>query len=294
MAIDIKSIGVIGAGQMGEGIAQVFAQSGFSVKLSDLDGKVLVKAIDGIRSRLLRQVKSKRLTHDILEQTLANIETATDYKIFSKCDLVIEAATENESIKRKIFEDLTPILRDDALLATNTSSISITRLASSTDRATQFMGVHFMNPVPVMKLVELIRGITTDEDTFAAVRTVIDKLDKTTVVSEDFPAFIVNRVLLPMINEAIYTLHEGVASVADIDNAMKLGANHPLGPLELADFIGLDTCLSIIRVLNEGFADTKYRPCPLLVKYVDAGWLGRKTGRGFYDYSGDTPIPARA
>ena len=294
MAIDIKSIGVIGAGQMGEGIAQIFAQSGFSVKLSDLDGKVLVKAIDGIRSRLLRQVKSKRLTHDILEQTLANIETATDYKIFSKCDLVIEAATENESIKRKIFEDLTPILRDDALLATNTSSISITRLASSTDRATQFMGVHFMNPVPVMKLVELIRGITTDEDTFAAVRTVIDKLDKTTVVSEDFPAFIVNRVLLPMINEAIYTLHEGVASVADIDNAMKLGANHPLGPLELADFIGLDTCLSIIRVLNEGFADTKYRPCPLLVKYVDAGWLGRKTGRGFYDYSGDTPIPARA
>ena len=294
MAIDIKSIGVIGAGQMGEGIAQIFAQSGFSVKLSDLDGKVLVKAIDGIRSRLLRQVKSKRLTHDILEKTLANIETATDYKIFSKCDLVIEAATENESIKRKIFEDLTPILRDDALLATNTSSISITRLASSTDRATQFMGVHFMNPVPVMKLVELIRGITTDEDTFAAVRTVIDKLDKTTVVSEDFPAFIVNRVLLPMINEAIYTLHEGVASVADIDNAMKLGANHPLGPLELADFIGLDTCLSIIRVLNEGFADTKYRPCPLLVKYVDAGWLGRKTGRGFYDYSGDTPIPARA
>lgn len=294
MAIDIKSIGVIGAGQMGEGIAQVFAQSGFSVKLSDLDGKVLVKAIDGIRSRLLRQVKSKRLTHDILEKTLANIETATDYKIFSKCDLVIEAATENESIKRKIFEDLTPILRDDALLATNTSSISITRLASSTDRATQFMGVHFMNPVPVMKLVELIRGITTDEDTFAAVRTVIDKLDKTTVVSEDFPAFIVNRVLLPMINEAIYTLHEGVASVADIDNAMKLGANHPMGPLELADFIGLDTCLSIIRVLNEGFADTKYRPCPLLVKYVDAGWLGRKTGRGFYDYSGDTPIPARA
>ena len=294
MAIDIKSIGVIGAGQMGEGIAQVFAQSGFSVQLSDLDGNVLVKAIDGIRSRLLRQVKSKRITHDILEQTLANIETATDYKIFSKCDLVIEAATENESIKRKIFEDLTPILRDDALLATNTSSISITRLASSTDRATQFMGVHFMNPVPVMKLVELIRGITTDEDTFAAVRTVIDKLDKTTVVSEDFPAFIVNRVLLPMINEAIYTLHEGVASIADIDNAMKLGANHPLGPLELADFIGLDTCLSIIRVLNEGFADTKYRPCPLLVKYVDAGWLGRKTGRGFYDYSGDTPIPARA
>ena len=215
-------------------------------------------------------------------------------RFFSKCDLVIEAATENESIKRKIFEDLTPILRDDALLATNTSSISITRLASSTDRATQFMGVHFMNPVPVMKLVELIRGITTDEDTFAAVRTVIDKLDKTTVVSEDFPAFIVNRVLLPMINEAIYTLHEGVASVADIDNAMKLGANHPLGPLELADFIGLDTCLSIIRVLNEGFADTKYRPCPLLVKYVDAGWLGRKPGRGLYDYYGDTPVPARA
>jgi 3-hydroxybutyryl-CoA dehydrogenase len=224
---------------------------------------------------------------------LVNIDTGTDYKIFSDCDLIIEAATENEPVKCAIFEKLIPNLRADTLLATNTSSISITRLAAATDRAARFIGLHFMNPVPVMKLVEIIRGIATDDDTFASVLAVGQKLGKIPVVSEDFPAFIVNRILMPMINEAVYTMHEGVASVTDIDTAMKLGTNHPMGPLELADFIGLDTCLSIMQVLHDGLADTKYRPCPLLVKYVDAGWLGRKTGRGFYDYSGDTPVPAR-
>ena len=240
-----------------------------------------------------RQVERDRLTQDELDQTLANIDTGTEYTIFSECDLVIEAATENEAIKGAIFESLIPHMRDDALLATNTSSISITRLAAATDRAGQFIGMHFMNPVPVMKLVEIIRGIATDDETFTAVEAVSKKLGKTCVVSQDFPAFIVNRVLMPMINEAVYTLHEGVASVSDIDIAMKLGTNQPMGPLELADFIGLDTCLSIMRVLHEGMADTKYRPCPLLSQYVDAGWLGRKTKRGFYDYSGDTPVATR-
>lgn len=293
MTTELKTIGVIGAGLMGSGIAQVSAQSGYPVKLTDIDAATLNKAVDGIKGRLQRQVDRDRITQEVMDQTLANIETSTEYTILSDCDLVIEAATENESIKQAIFENLTPYLRDDALLATNTSSISITRLAAATDRAHQFIGLHFMNPVPVMKLVEVIRGIATDDDTFESVQAFAAKLNKTSVVSEDFPAFIVNRILIPMINEAIYTVHEGVASVADIDASMRLGANHPMGPLELADFIGLDTCLSIMQVLNDGLADTKYRPCPLLVKYVDAGWLGRKTGRGFYDYSGDEPVPAR-
>ena len=293
MALEVKTIGVIGAGQMGSGITQVCAQSGYAVKLSDIDAAALAKSVAGIRGRMQRQVERDRITQNALDQTLANIDTGTDYKIFSDCDLIIEAATENEPVKCAIFEKLIPNLRPDALLATNTSSISITRLAAATDRAAHFIGLHFMNPVPVMKLVEIIRGIATDDDTFASVLAVGQKLGKTPVVSEDFPAFIVNRILMPMINEAVYTMHEGLASVTDIDTAMKLGANHPMGPLELADFIGLDTCLSIMQVLHDGLADTKYRPCPLLVKYVDAGWLGRKTGRGFYDYSGDTPVPAR-
>ena len=278
---------------MGSGIAQVCAQNGYAVKLSDIDAAALSEAVDGIRGRMQRQVARESITQDILDHTLSNIDTGTDYKIFADCDLVIEAATENEPVKRAIFEKLIPHLRADALLATNTSSISITRLAATTDRADRFIGLHFMNPVPVMKLVEIIRGIATDDDTFASIEAVARKLGKTPVVSEDFPAFIVNRVLMPMINEAIYTVHEGVASVTDVDIAMKLGTNQPMGPLELADFIGLDTCLSIMRVLHDGLADTKYRPCPLLTKYVDAGWLGRKTKRGFYDYSGDTPVPSR-
>ena len=293
MALEVKTIGVIGAGQMGSGITQVCAQNGYAVKLSDLDAEALAKSVAGIRGRMQRQVERDRITQNALDQTLANIDTGTDYKIFSDCDLIIEAATENEPVKCAIFKKLIPNLRADALLATNTSSISITRLAAATDRAAHFIGLHFMNPVPVMKLVEIIRGIATDDDTLTSVLAVGQKLGKTPVVSEDFPAFIVNRILMPMINEAVYTMHEGLASVTDIDIAMKLGTNHPMGPLELADFIGLDTCLSIMQVLHDGLADTKYRPCPLLVKYVDAGWLGRKTGRGFYDYSGDTPVPAR-
>jgi len=291
--IAVRRIGVIGAGQMGSGIAQVCAGRGFNVVLADISREVLERSLAGIRGRLDRQIERGSLTEAERDAALGNIATATDYAAFAECDLVIEAATENETVKREIFHKLTPSLRPDALLATNTSSISITRLAAATDRPAQFMGLHFMNPVPAMELVELIRGIATVDATFEAIRSLAVALGKTPVIAEDFPAFIVNRILLPMLNEAVYTLYEGVGSVADIDAALRLGAHHPMGPLQLADFIGLDTCLSIMQVLHDGLADSKYRPCPLLVKYVEAGWLGRKTGRGFYDYSGDTPVPTR-
>jgi len=289
----IKTIGVIGAGQMGNGIAHVFAASGFDVKLVDLSQDQLDAALATINKNMDRQVKRSLLSEDDKASALGRIETGVDYALFGGCDFVIEAATENEEIKRKVFEQLVPHLKDDALLASNTSSISITRLAAATDRPERFIGMHFMLPVPVMKLVELIRGLATDEETFQAIKTLAETLGKDVAVAEDFPAFIVNRILLPMINEAVYTLYEGVGGVEAIDKAMRLGANHPMGPLELADFIGLDTCLSIMQVLYDGLADSKYRPCPLLVKYVEAGWLGRKAGRGFYDYGGETPVPTR-
>jgi 3-hydroxybutyryl-CoA dehydrogenase len=292
-AVMISRIGVIGAGQMGSGIAQVCARAGYEVRLNDMSTDALDRAVVGIGGNLDRQIGKGKLTEAERDQTLSHIQTGTDYAMFADCDLVIEAATEKEAIKREIFKRLVPSLKDDAIIATNTSSISITRLAASTDRPGSFIGMHFMNPVPVMALVELIRGIATDEKTFAAVRELAITLGKQPVAAEDFPAFIVNRVLLPMINEAVYTLYEGVGSVEAIDTAMKLGANHPMGPLELADFIGLDTCLAIMQVLYEGLADSKYRPCPLLVKYVEAGWLGKKAGRGFYDYRGDVPVPTR-
>ncbi len=290
---DIKSIGVLGAGQMGAGIAQVFSLAGYDVKLTDLSEDKLAESLKTIEHHMKRQVSKGRANPDDIEAALSRIETGTQYKLFGDCDVVIEAATENEDLKREIFKELCPALKPDAILCSNTSSISITRLASVTDRPAKFMGMHFMNPVPVMQLVELIRGIATEESTFSTIRTLTQALGKTTASAEDFPAFIVNRVLLPMINEAVYTLYEGVGSVDAIDTAMRLGANHPMGPLELADFIGLDTCLAIMSVLYEGLADTKYRPCPLLVKYVEAGWVGQKAGRGFYDYSGDTPVPTR-
>ncbi len=290
---DIKSIGVLGAGQMGAGIAQVFSLAGYDVKLTDISEETLAESLKTIEHHMKRQVAKGRVTPDDVSSALARIETGTSYSLFGDCDVVIEAATENEELKREIFKELCPALKADAILCSNTSSISITRLASVTDRPAKFMGMHFMNPVPVMQLVELIRGIATEESTFDTIRTLTQALGKTTASAEDFPAFIVNRVLLPMINEAVYTLYEGVGSVDAIDTAMRLGANHPMGPLELADFIGLDTCLAIMSVLYEGLADTKYRPCPLLVKYVEAGWVGQKAGRGFYDYSGDIPVPTR-
>ncbi|RMD63371.1 MAG: 3-hydroxybutyryl-CoA dehydrogenase [Alphaproteobacteria bacterium] len=291
--IDIKSVGVIGAGQMGSGIAHVCALAGYDVKMSDVARENLDKAVATITRNMDRQVASGRITEADKQAALKRIETGTELSLFRDCDIVIEAATENEEVKREIFKALCKELKPAAIICSNTSSISITRLAAATDRPERFMGMHFMNPVPVMKLVELIRGIATDETTFRTVRAFAVKLGKTPAVAEDFPAFIVNRILLPMINEAVYTLYEGVGSVESIDTAMKLGANHPMGPLELADFIGLDTCLAVMHVLYEGLADSKYRPCPLLVKYVEAGWLGRKTGRGFYDYGGETPVPTR-
>jgi len=290
---ELRRIGVIGAGQMGRGIAHVCALAGYEVALTDVSAGALAQAKDTIDRNLSRQVARGRIREEDKAAALGRIHPGADYAIFGDCDMVIEAATEKEDIKRDIFKKLVPALKPDALIATNTSSISITRLAAATDRPGKFIGMHFMNPVPVMTLVELIRGIATDEATFAATRELAVKLGKTPVAAEDFPAFIVNRILLPMINEAVYTLYEGVGTVDAIDTAMKLGANHPMGPLELADFIGLDTCLSVMQVLYEGLADSKYRPCPLLVKYVEAGWLGRKTGRGFYDYRGDKPVPTR-
>jgi len=289
----IQKIGVIGAGQMGNGIAHVCAAAGFDVVLLDVSEEALKKGLATIDKNLTRAIAKGKLTEAAKAETLGRIKLTTAYADFGDSDLVIEAATEDEQVKRKIFALLCPVLKPEAYIASNTSSISITRLGASTDRPTKFMGMHFMNPVPVMQLVELIRGIATGEETFALVRDMVVKLGKSPVSSEDFPAFIVNRILLPMINEAVYTLYEGVGSVEAIDTAMRLGANHPMGPLELADFIGLDTCLAIMQVLYDGLADSKYRPCPLLVKYVEAGWLGRKTKRGFYDYAGEKPVPTR-
>jgi len=293
MANAITTVGIIGAGQMGTGIAQVCAQSGIAVVLHDLSPDRLTAGLATVNGNLAKLVAKGTLTEDQRRATLDMITTGADYTDLSDCDLVIEAATENEEVKRKIFIALCKALPAKTMVASNTSSISITRLASATDRPDRFIGIHFMNPVPKMQLVELIRGIATEDPTFEAARAFITRLGKTITVSEDFPAFIVNRILLPMINEAIYTLYEGVGSVDAIDTAMRLGANHPMGPLQLADFIGLDTCLSVMQVLHEGLADSKYRPCPLLVKYVEAGWLGRKTGRGFYDYRGEVPVPTR-
>jgi 3-hydroxybutyryl-CoA dehydrogenase len=290
---EIRRIGVIGAGQMGGGIAEVTSLAGYDVRLLDIEQSKVDDAVERIRTHLDRRVSKGSLSEAEQRAALERIATGTDYSMFADCQLVIEAAIESEQVKRAILAELIQHIPADALIATNTSSISITRLAAGTDRPQRFIGMHFMNPVPAMKLVELIRGIATEEETFRAIREVTEKLGKTAVTAEDFPAFIVNRILLPMINEAVYTLYEGVGNVESIDVAMKLGANHPMGPLELADFIGLDTCLAVMQVLYEGLADSKYRPCPLLVKYVEAGWLGRKTKRGFYDYRGETPVPTR-
>ncbi|GHC76277.1 3-hydroxybutyryl-CoA dehydrogenase [Limoniibacter endophyticus] len=293
MSVKIQTVGVIGAGQMGSGIAHVSAAAGFDVLLYDLSQESLENALATVSGNLARQVNSGKITETDRTEALARIKPVKQMDALASCDLVIEAATEEEAVKRKIFQALCPLLNPEALLATNTSSISITRLAAQTDRPERFMGIHFMNPVPKMNLVELVRGIATDDKTFDAAKVYVAALGKTVTVAEDFPAFIVNRILLPMINEAIYTLYEGVGTVDSIDTAMRLGANHPMGPLQLADFIGLDTCLSIMQVLHDGLSDSKYRPCPLLVKYVEAGWLGRKAGRGFYDYRGETPVPTR-
>jgi 3-hydroxybutyryl-CoA dehydrogenase len=293
MAQTIRKLGVIGAGQMGNGIAHVCALAGISVTIHDVAAPRLKEALATINGNMARQVARKRITEEDKASALKRISTAETLDGLADCDMVIEAATEKEDVKRKIFAELCPVLKPDTIVATNTSSISITRLASSTDRPEKFIGIHFMNPVPLMELVELIRGIATADATFHTAKEFVGKLGKIVAVAEDFPAFIVNRILLPMINEAIYTLYEGVGNVEAIDTAMKLGAHHPMGPLELADFIGLDTCLSVMQVLHEGLADTKYRPCPLLVKYVEAGWLGKKVGRGFYDYRGAKPVPTR-
>ncbi|WP_306047519.1 3-hydroxybutyryl-CoA dehydrogenase [Nioella sp. MMSF_3534] len=291
--MDIQKIGIVGAGQMGNGIAHVCALAGYDVVMNDVSQDSLDKAMALIDRNIERQVSRGKVSAEDKAAALGRISTTLKLTDLGPSDLIIEAATERETVKQAIFEDLLPHLKPDTILTSNTSSISITRLASRTDRPEKFMGFHFMNPVPVMQLVELIRGIATDEETFAACKAVVDKLGKTAATAEDFPAFIVNRILMPMINEAVYTLYEGVGNVKSIDESMKLGANHPMGPLELADFIGLDTCLAIMNVLHDGLADTKYRPCPLLTKYVEAGWLGRKTQRGFYDYRGEAPVPTR-
>ena len=289
----IESVGVVGAGQMGNGIAHVFALAGYDVLMNDISAEALSAALSLIERNLGRQVSRGAISEAEKDTAMGHIKTTQTLADLGRCDLIIEAATERETIKTAIFEDLVPHLKPETILASNTSSISITRLASRTDRPEKFIGFHFMNPVPVMQLVELIRGIATDDVTFEACQEVVANLGKTSATSEDFPAFIVNRILMPMINEAVYALYEGVGSVSSIDTSLKLGANHPMGPLELADFIGLDTCLAIMNVLHDGLADTKYRPCPLLTKYVEAGWLGRKTERGFYDYRGETPVPTR-
>ena len=291
--MDIKSVGIVGAGQMGNGIAHVMALAGYDVMLNDISEEALASGVATLERNLARQVTRGKVAEADKAAALARISTTLTLPDLGQTDLIIEAATERETVKQAIFEDLQPHLQAHTILTSNTSSISITRLASRTDRPEKFMGFHFMNPVPVMQLVELIRGIATDAETFAACKTVVDRLGKTAATAEDFPAFIVNRILMPMINEAVYTLYEGVGSVQSIDSSMKLGANHPMGPLELADFIGLDTCLAIMNVLHDGLADTKYRPCPLLTKYVEAGWLGRKSDRGFYDYRGEVPVPTR-
>ncbi|HVX99248.1 MAG TPA: 3-hydroxybutyryl-CoA dehydrogenase [Pseudorhodoplanes sp.] len=293
MAQGIRKVGVIGAGQMGSGIAHVCALAGFTVLLNDVSPDRIKAGLATINGNMARQVGKKAITEEQRQSALKHIVAAETIEALSDCDLVIETATEKEEVKRNIFTELCRSLKPDAIVATNTSSISITKLAASTDRPEKFIGIHFMNPVPLMELVELIRGIATGDQTFETSKAFVARLGKTIAVAEDFPAFIVNRILLPMINEAIYTLYEGVGNVEAIDTAMKLGAHHPMGPLELADFIGLDTCLSVMQVLHEGLADSKYRPCPLLVKYVEAGWLGRKTKRGFYDYRGEKPVPTR-
>jgi len=289
----VRVIGVVGAGQMGTGIAHVCALAGYPTRVIDVDPARVAKSFEIIGRHLERQVSRGRIEAADKAAALAKLTAVEDYGDLAECDLVIESVTEDEAVKRAILKSVCAVLKPEALIATNTSSISVTRLGATTDRPGRFMGMHFMNPVPVMKLVELIRGLATDDATFQIIRQVALSLGKTPVNSEDFPAFMVNRILLPMINEAVYTLYEGVGTVDAIDTAMRLGANHPMGPLELADFIGLDTCLAIMQVLYEGLSDTKYRPCPLLVKYVEAGWLGRKSGRGFYDYSGETPVPTR-
>ena len=291
--MEIRTVGVVGAGQMGNGIAHVLALAGFGVVLHDLTDERLEAAVALIGRNIDRQVGKGLVKESDKPDAMARLRTTLSLADIGGTDLVIEAATENESIKSEIFKELLPSLKPETILTSNTSSISITRLASRTDRPEKFMGFHFMNPVPVMQLVELIRGIATGDETYQTLRGVVARLGKTAASAEDFPGFVVNRVLMPMINEAVYALYEGVGSVESIDTAMKLGANHPMGPFQLADFIGLDTCLAIMNVLHEGLADTKYRPCPLLAKYVEAGWLGRKTKRGFYDYGSDTPVPTR-